>query len=229
MPLKAAPVPLFLWTGWYGGANVGYSWGRSTATTDITAIGVDYAQGVAHNGWEASIEGGFCWQRDSTTAFVACVEARYDFPRERSGTVTVATITGTTIYATTRVDPILIGPHLGFLTDANHTFWYAAGGVAIGQVGGNSTGTGIAGTSVATPADAWSTGWFAGAGVERMIDVHWGVKFEYDYVSLSTGGVTGAYSGNNITLNYPGFASTATLASHPYDNVVTVGINYHVH
>ncbi len=34
MAVKAPPpVPLYDWTGWYGGVNVGYSWGHSTTTT----------------------------------------------------------------------------------------------------------------------------------------------------------------------------------------------------
>jgi outer membrane immunogenic protein len=224
--VKAAPPPL-LWTGWYGGVNTGYSWGRSVASTDITATATYYAAGVSHRGWEASVEGGYCWQRRDTV-LVACLEARYDFPAERSGTTTIASITGTSITSTTKIDPFLIGPHLGFLTGANHTFWYGAGGLAVGQVGGSALGTGLAGTSSASPQTAWATGWFLGAGMEQMIGQHWGIKIEYDYVALNTGGVTANYSGSNIVLNYPGFPATATVASHPYDSVVTVGINYHL-
>ena len=55
MPLKALPppVPLFVWTGWYGGANVSYSWGRSVATTEIdpgTTLAALYSVGVPHRG-----------------------------------------------------------------------------------------------------------------------------------------------------------------------------------
>jgi outer membrane immunogenic protein len=238
MPVKALPAPVpFVWTGFYGGVNTGYSWGKSTATTDLNpAVGITpsvYSAGVTHRGWEASVEGGYCWQQSPTTLFVACLEARYDFPRERSSSTATATIipglTQTTVYSTTRIDPILIGPHLGFLTNANRTMWYAAGGVAMGQVGGSSIGTGLVGTSAANPASRWASGWFAGAGVEQMISDHVGLKLEYDYVRFNTNGVTAPYAGTNTVLNYPGFPSTAILASHPYDNVVSVGINYHLH
>ena len=247
IPLKALPppVPLFVWTGFYGGANVGYSWGSSVATTYINptlladlgaTIPGTYSTGVYHNGWEASIEGGYCYQpgRDRDTNFVACLEVRYDFPAERSPQTTVATIPTptTTIYSNTRIDPILIGPHLGFTTNANQTLWYAAGGLAIGQVGGSALGTGLGGTSTANPANTWATGWFLGAGVEQMLSSNWGLKVEYDYVQLNTGGVSAQYSGSNVLLNgvtpylYP---ATATVGTHPFDNVVTVGINYHFH
>jgi outer membrane immunogenic protein len=239
IPFKALPppVPLFVWTGFYGGVNAGYSWGSSLNTTDLNpATGITpalYTEGITHRGWEASVEGGFCWQQSPTTAFVACLEVRYDFPRETSPSTTTATIipgaTQTTVTSTTHIDPLLIGPHLGFLTNANHTMWYAAGGLAIGQVGGSSVGTGLLGTSTASPPSGWATGWFAGAGVEQMLNDNWGLKLEYDYVHFDTNGVAASYTGSNLILNYPGFPSTATLASHPYDNVVSVGINYHIH
>jgi opacity protein-like surface antigen len=247
MPLKALPppVPLFVWTGFYGGANVSYSWGSSVATTNLNptlladigaTIPGSYSDGVYHRGWEASVEGGYCYQpgRDRNSNFVACLEVRYDFPAERSGQTTTATIPtpATTVTSTTHIDPLLIGPHLGFTTNANSTFWYAAGGLAVGQVGGSSVGTGLGGTSTANPASAWVTGWFAGAGAEQMLNGNWSLKVEYDYVHLDTGGVTAQYTGSNVLLNgitpylYP---ASATVASHPFDNVVTVGINYHFH
>jgi outer membrane immunogenic protein len=253
IPLKALPppVPLFAWTGFYGGANVSYSWGSSVGTTDIdpgTAAAALYSEGIQHHGWEASVEGGYCYQpgRDRDSNFVACLEARYDFPAERSGQTNIpippTVTTTTTVTSTTHIDPILLGPHLGFTTNANRTFWYGAGGLALGEVGGNSTGTDATGTSTASPGSKWVAGWFLGAGAEQMLTNNWSVKVEYDYVRLDTGGVTATYAGTNTTLNpvcgggvgnVAAFAcapaATATVASHPFDNVVTVGINYHFH
>jgi outer membrane immunogenic protein len=247
IPLKALPppVPLFVWTGAYGGANVGYSWGSSVATVDIPVLATlapplptTDSYGVAHRGWEASVEGGYCYQpgRDRDSNFVACLEVRYDFPAERSATsyFGVPTTPATPVVTTTHIDPLLIGPHLGFTTNANSTLWYAAGGLAVGQVGGGVTGitTPGTGTPSANPASAWVTGWFLGAGVEQMLNSNWGLKVEYDYVQLDTGGLTAPFTGGapNLTIfSYTGFPATATVAGHPYDNVVTAGINYHFH
>jgi outer membrane immunogenic protein len=257
MPVKAAPgfggaaAPpvLFLWTGWYAGTNVGYSWGRSTATTNAfpgTTSAVTSTEGVRHRGWEASIEGGYCWQQRPSTNFVGCFEVRYDFPRERSRPTTLPpitpplTTTTTTVTNTTHIDPLLIGPHLGFTTNANRTLWYGAGGLAIGEVGGSAISVdNLGGTSTANPASKWTAGWFVGAGMEQMLNNNWGLKVEYDYVRLETGGVTGQFSGTDGALNgtCPGALGrggascpgNATLASRPFDNVVTVGINYHFH
>ena len=108
--------------------------------------------------------------------------------------------TTTNIYSTTNVDPILIGPHLGVLTDANHTMWYGAGGLAVGEVDGSATANdGVGGISTANPGSKWSAGWFLGAGIEHMVDRNWSVKVEYDYVRLGGGGSTAYYVGTNAS------------------------------
>jgi outer membrane immunogenic protein len=227
MILKAPPpAPLFDWTGWYGGVNTGYSWGRSRATTtaDTSLLGDTFTQLVRHDGWEASVEGGYCWQHPAT--MVTCIEVRYDFPRERSRTNSLD-IPLTTIYNQTQVDPLLIGPHFGYLTDSNHTMWYLAGGLAVGEVGGNSTATGVGGTSTANPSTKWTAGWFVGAGIERMIDQHWSAKVEYDYVRFGSNGTCAPYFGTNYA-TFTGLGATSCLGGSAYDNVISVGINYHL-
>ena len=225
MPLKAPAVVLFDWTGFYAGADAGYSWGSSRATTtaDSSLLGAVYTQGVTHKGWEASVEGGYCWQ--SPVAMAACFEVRYDFPRERSGTTSID-IPLTTVYNQTRIDPLLIGPQLGFLTDLNRTMWYVAGGLAVGEVGGSSTAIGTGGTSVADPANKWITGWYVGAGIEHMIDRHWGLKVEYDYVRLASSGACAPYVGSNYA-TFTGLGASSCLGANAFDNVTTVGIDYH--
>jgi len=234
IPLKAPPILLFDWTGFYVGGNAGYSWGSSLNTTTVPTLST-YNSGVTHRGWEGSVEIGYCYQGMPTRAFLACLQARYDFPRERSASTTIATVfpgtfTPTTVNATTHIDPLLIGPRLGFLTNANHTFWYGAGGAAIGQVGGSATGSGLPGTSTASPPNTWVVGWYVGAGVEQMLTNNWGLSVEYDYVSLNTNGVTAPFVGTSAVLTpVGGSPATATLATRPFDNVVSVSINYHFH
>jgi len=178
MLLKAPPpAPLFDWTGWYGGVNVGYSWGRSQSSSSSVALDETDTQSITHQGWEASVEGGFCYQY-SGTVFVGCIEARYDFPREHSGSTTSTALPLTNLTYQTQTDPFLIGPHLGFLTDSNHMMWYVAGGLAIGEVGGNVTATGVGGTSTANPGNSSATVWCLGGGIERMIDQAWSWKVE---------------------------------------------------
>lgn len=214
MPVKAAP--LFNWTGWYLGVNGGYSWGRSRTT--VTDGGVPISSSIKHDGGLASGEGGYCWQ-SPTSNTVTCFEARYDFPREKGrGSFPVG---GTTVNTLPEIDPLLIGPHFRFLTDANHQQWYVAGGLALGQIGGTAT------TGDGDSADAgskWKTGWFVGVGTERMIDQHWSWKLEYDYVRI--GGSTGAtttIAGRRGVLS----GDPISIGGKAYDNVITVGLNYH--
>lgn len=157
---------------------------------------------------------------------MTCLEARYDFPREHSGQ-TPTNIPLTTIYNQTNVDPLLIGPHFGYLTDTNHTMLYAAGGLAVGEVGGNSTATGVGGTSTASPGNKWEAGWFVGAGIEHMIDQHWSAKIEYDYVRLSGNGACAPYVGSNYA-TFTGLGASSCVGGGAYDNVVSVGIDYHL-
>jgi opacity protein-like surface antigen len=73
-------------------------------------------------------------------------------------------------------------------------------------------------------------GWYVGAGVEQMLTNNWGLSVEYDYVNLNTSGVTAPFVGTNAVLTpTAGSPATATLATRPFDNVVSVGINYHFH
>jgi len=228
LPLKAAPV-LFDWTGWYGGVNTGYSWGRSRTTITNNSLTQPRPLDtiIRHRGWEFSGEGGYCWQRNSglTTAnfpTVTCIEVRYDGPRER-GRITTEVLgdpgTGTPKVPST----IMIGPHLGVLTDANMMLWYVTGGLALGQ---STTQFVIDGATAS--AEKWKEGFFIGAGIERMIDRHWSWKIEYDYVRFS-GGVNATFPAGALPAANRLFVDPVVVNGNKgaYDNKISFGINYH--
>lgn len=213
LPVKAAPIALFNWTGFYGGINGGYSWGKSRVFIGSTPTTLSTK--VDHDGGLASGEGGYCYQEIGAKT-VSCLELRYDFPKEKGDATRVAG--GTPVFIRTTVDPILFGPHFGVLTDRNQQLWYVAGGLAVGRIGGSINYAG-GGSDVDTK---WKAGWYLGLGTERMIDQHWSWKLEYDYVriggddGLRTTLVGGALGGD-----------PAKIAGKAYDNIITVGINYH--
>ena len=60
-----------------------------------------------------------------------------------------------------------------------------------------------------------STGWTAGGGAEWLFAPHWSVKAEYLYVDLDSNGTTGT------------FGWTYGQHFHPQLNVVRLGVNYH--
>jgi outer membrane immunogenic protein len=228
LPLKAVPL-LFDWTGWYGGVNTGYSWGRSRTTitnnsaTQPTPLDVN----IRHRGWEFSGEGGYCWQRNggflaANVPTVTCIEVRYDGPRERGHLTT--TILGDPGDDTPQPpSTIMIGPHFGVLSDANMTMWYLAGGLAIGKSENKMI---IAGFEAS--ADKWKAGFFLGAGVERMINRNWSWKLEYDYVKFS-GGVGATFAPGGLAAANRLFVDPVTVNGNKnaYDNKISFGINYH--
>ncbi len=85
---------------------------------------------------------------------------------------------------------------------------YGTGGFAYGGV---STGGGWFGGSYSHT----RTGWTAGGGVEWMFMPNWSAKAEYLYVDLDSSGTTGTWGWN------------WGYHRHPQINVVRAGVNYH--
>jgi outer membrane immunogenic protein len=220
MPVKADP--LFNWTGWYLGINGGYSWGR--VKQHFTSTVTSYDSTTRVRGWEASGEGGYCWQTNgrSTAPYVTCLEVRYDFPHERGHTNTPGPLVPTD--TDDQIATFLIGPKLGFLTDANHTFWYGAGGVALDDA---KSSTSIPGDTAAGSRTKWRTGFFVGAGVERMIDQHWSWKLEYDLEYFGSGGFSYALSPCAGSTRCVTGTTPMVSVGKAYDNIISVGLNYH--
>jgi outer membrane immunogenic protein len=85
MPVKAPPpvvAPVWSWTGFYVGANVGYSWGRwDSAHTPfitnltngpvVTPVVIDplVTTSPTGNGWLGGVQAGYNWQADSRWVF----------------------------------------------------------------------------------------------------------------------------------------------------------------
>ena len=122
------------------------------------------------------------------------------------------------------------------------TLWYATGGAAWGTVkddfafGGTANATIFPGALQPGPFlpgggsfSRTKVGWTVGAGVETKLDSHWSAKLEYVYVDLGSVDETFA-----IPIN-PAFgpafttgSATATRSSRITDNIVRIGLNYHL-
>ena len=78
--LAAPPAPIWSWTGYYVGANVGYSWGRSNSTVDFkdAASGALLSSATAKADLDGVIGGGqfgYNWQhRDWLFGFEADIQ-----------------------------------------------------------------------------------------------------------------------------------------------------------
>ena len=232
------PPPVLDWTGWYIGANAGYSWGQSssflTGTTSVPSIlafpistNMDGGLGggqIGYNwqfnrnllfGFEADIQG--TGQRGTADAPIV----RFTFPGIFAP--------GATITATGNLAQSLpwfgtVRARLGF-EPSDHWLLYVTGGLAYGEIDSTATATTtLGGTTLTTSGSVNNTqvGWTVGAGAEWWLQDRWSVKAEYLYMDL--GHVNDSYTFTGLATG--GFA-TAAINSHITDNIVRVGINYH--
>ncbi|WP_332119506.1 outer membrane protein [Azorhizobium caulinodans] len=173
-PVKAiAPVvPVFSWTGFYIGANVGYAWG-STDFHGNTRTGLPYSYSVGgQDDWLGGGQIGYNYQFANNV--VVGIEADIDWTGIGSSGVAVngplagQTINGSLDYFGT------VRARLGYAFDK--FLPYITGGAAWGHVDyGNIYGVGTSSTN-------W--GWTIGAGFEYAVTNNITAGLEYLYVDL---------------------------------------------
>jgi outer membrane immunogenic protein len=249
LPVKApvytkAPAyaePVFTWTGFYLGGNLGYSWGNSDNSTTLdrfltglplpgTLIGTNTGSNNA-NGVIGGAQAGYNWQMSN---WLLGLETDIQGSDERgSSTITCLRCADVGTNITTNLTQRLnwfgtFRGRAGVLATPD-VLLYATGGLAYGEVnvGGSVTGDGAVGsTTVVLPSTSSTrTGWTAGAGVEGHIGGNWTAKLEYLYVDLGT--VSGGPVELLGILVPVRVAPGLSYSSHFTDNIVRVGINYH--
>ncbi|MGZ5870916.1 MAG: outer membrane protein [Bradyrhizobium sp.] len=233
-----APVyvePVFNWTGFYIGGNIGYSWGRSanTATLSDLRTGAIFATATSRNDVNGVIGGGqfgYNWQMSN---WVAGIEADLQGSGERGSTnftcvgcsdfggdITSTLTQKLSWFGTLRGRAgVLVTPTV---------LLYGTGGLAFGEVDTAGSITGSTGNALATilfpGVNNTQVGWTAGAGIEAQIAGNWTMKFEYLYMDLGTvsaGPITA--TGILATGRIP---VAASYSAHFTDNIVRVGFNY---
>jgi outer membrane immunogenic protein len=252
LPVKAAPMapviaPVWGWTGWYIGANIGAIWSDSKDTvsptgcflnpailcggpltnnplrTDVGHLNSSNSVGVTGGG-----QFGYNWQLGT---FLAGFEAD---------------LNGSSLNASDAVSRPLAPPLVGLF---NHTVnekldwfgtvrgrlgvlpaptWllYVTGGLAYGHVNSNTAVnfTAAGDTYVGSFSDT-RVGWTVGGGAEWAFSPNWSAKLEYLYVDLGTA----SYADVCVTP-----AVCAVFAQAPtyqtdlriHENIVRFGINY---
>jgi outer membrane immunogenic protein len=183
MAVKAPPpapvVPIFTWTGFYLGANLGGAWAQ---TSVIDLFGNTFTR-ASDGRFIGGGQLGYNWQFNY---FVLGVEGEIDGIANTDN----------------RSAAIAIGGAGPFIVTSNHSNWVATlaarfGWAAdhwlfYGKAGGGWVGNsnGFTVTNVATGVSFGSTGgsstggWLLGGGVEYAVDRNWSVKSEYDYIGL---------------------------------------------
>jgi outer membrane immunogenic protein len=159
---KAAPAPVFNWTGFYAGVNGGGVWGRTDQPDPDVFMNIHggLVGGTAGYNWQAGnwvlgLEGDWDWLSMKATQFVSCPASGCTTKFDELGTARA---------------------RLGYAY--GQYLVYATGGAAFTRARIFSGNGAING-----PWDT-ITGWTAGAGIEGMINQNWSWKIEYLFASF---------------------------------------------
>ncbi len=249
MAVKAPPpppAPVYSWTGFYVGGNVGYGLGWPNSETTLTGLGIgrfafDHSDPLKFQGVIGGPQIGYNWQ--VSPHLVYGLEADWEASGEKadlsysdaySGTGgllgVVATGTGNTNYDAQISWFGTVRGRIGYASD--RLLIYGTGGLAYGRVtlGGTMMDSGttliLCGPSCSpTPfsgtapfsASRVNAGWTAGAGVEGALVGNWTWKAEYLYLDLGS---------LNISAAEPSAPETIGVHARFTDNIVRAGFNY---
>ena len=229
-----APAPGFSWTGFYVGANVGYTWGKhdwDPATATITAAGSGGPAGTSYF---------FKTDTDSDSSFIGGGQVGYNWQfrqwvigaeadLQRQSISNAITLSGNTPYAG---GPFLAGDGFSAKTDwlgtlraragvgFDRLLVYGTAGFAFGSVEASACYVG---------GFCWTdkqihAGFVVGAGAEFAVTNNVSLKVEYDYVDLgheshNLGSFTN--SGPSLSGTY-GVSADVDYRSH----ILRAGANY---
>jgi len=236
------PAPVWSWTGFYAGANVGYGWdqrdvGLALGTTDPATFGgfidalaasgsVPQSLSPSARGAIGGLQIGYNWQVGSIWLFgleadiqasgIKGSETRTQFPQFFDPT-TSGVEKKLDWFGTLRI-------RFGVLATPSLLF-YATGGLAYGKTEisfntADAFGCIPNGTLCANGTSSGvKVGWTVGGGIEALMWNNWTLKAEYLYLDLGSRSV-----------DIPAFTIPAIVYTPSTDfreHVVRVGVNYH--
>jgi len=264
-PALEAPAPILGWGGFYVGGNVGYSRAKDDLTvSEFTVNGVSIPgasfAGLKPKGAIGGVQAGYNWQ---SAYWVYGLESDLQWSGERdsitdsgnkvtSSSCFGASLTGCSLSGTgaatlaSKIDWFgTLRGRIGIASD--FFFWYAAGGLAYGQVKysgaasfngmltyttGTCTNPCAAAGSAAFSDSTIAVGWTLGAGVEGIIPfgANWTWRAEYLFVDLGRISPTTAYN-SSVSVGLPPFhtqtlSPTLTHTAVVMDQVLRFGVNY---
>jgi outer membrane immunogenic protein len=242
MPVKAPVMaaPVWSWTGFYIGGNVGYSWGRSdttvTFTNNVNAASVSSGNKFDMEGIIGGGQIGYNWQ---SGLWVLGVETDFQGSDQNGSTNFLCGANGTicspgnTALLTTSAPVALsfnqkldwfgtLRGRVGW-TIAPTILLYGTGGLAYGGIktdgvlSAYNANAGAVNTGFSH--SATRVGWTAGAGAEGQLVGNWTAKIEYLYVDYGTLSGTVISVGTSPVVN-------ANYSSRITDHILRGGINY---
>jgi outer membrane immunogenic protein len=202
------PPPVFSWTGFYVGAQVGYEWGTSdpigvfNPTNAFAGVFNSYSdQGVV-----GGLHAGYNYQ---VSQFVFGMEGDVEGSSYNGSGITPPPICGPACNLSTRSDiQGSVRGRIGWAWD--RVLIYGTGGAAFASIRNSLV-------QVASDAqDFGRIGWTAGGGIEYALDPNWSVRVEYRYTDF------GAYDLDLINTT-GGFLS---VRERERDNRAEAGFSY---
>ena len=211
LPVRKAPpppppviVPVYNWTGFYIGGNLGGAWASGTLTDNFT--GARFTGN--HSGFIGGGQIGYNWQ--VAPQFVLGVEGMFDGTSISKSSNRVTAINGDILQGSVHTNWLTtVAGRFGYV--ANNWLFYGKGGG--GWVENSATVTDVT-TGISFTNSNTNSGWLAGAGIEYGLTPNWTMKVEYDHLGLS-----------NWTRASPLFVGDTITLSRQI-NMVTFGVNY---
>jgi len=205
------PVPVFTWTGFYIGGNLGAAWTQGNASDSFgNSVGAGQLA-VFAGGGQVGANYQFNW-------LVVGIEADFDWlANNRNSTSAISTPIGALqLSANDRWITTLAG-RVG-IANANWLFYAKGGGGWVGVT--NPTLTNVTtGGSISVSNSNSNSGWLAGAGIEWAFAPNWTAKIEYDFLGLNNSSLT-------APVGTPFIGGDVVTITNRNVQTLTVGINH---
>jgi opacity protein-like surface antigen len=214
LPLKAPAMPVYDWTGFYLGGDLGAANGTSSFSDTIRPAPSTFSSsnpasfiGGGQLGMNYEFRSGLVVGAEAVSDWLANSPTTFTASNMRAGTATgtinnrwLTTVTG----------------KVGFAWDRLLAYGKAGGA----WVGGTNNSFTVGGTPAGVSIASSSGGWTAGAGIEWAFAGNWSARAEYDFVGLQNQSFT--VSGIPATR----FAGDTIGVNNRTIQMITAGLNY---
>lgn len=223
----ARPAPGYNWTGFYIGAEAGYSFGRKDweafAPNDQFNISGGLAGGVTGTNVQLGV-------------FVFGVESEWMWSGVKGSTrftQNLALGASQTTDLSNRIDWLSLASLRAGFAAADRWLVYFKGGIALAHethgIAATQVVPGVGSASINLSGSALHTGYLAGVGVEHAFWGNWSAKLEYNYIHFRPQAFTQTgpevFNVPPFTVGTIGFAARESTLQNLH--LVKLGVNYH--